>query len=85
MPAELTEKYIVSSSDTKPLALYKYIKDENLTKVLVFTNSIDSVHRLRILLKALAPELKVREISSKMSLKKKRRLMNFYSEGKIDV
>lgn len=85
MPSELIEKYIVCSLDLKPLILYKYIMDQKLKNVLVFTNTIESVHRLRILLKILAPELNVREISSKMSIKKKRALMKIYGSGTIDV
>lgn len=85
MPSELIEKYIICSLESKPLVLYKYIKDEKLTNVLIFTNSIESVHRLKILLKALAPELKVREVSSKMNIKKKKKLMKVFESGTVDM
>lgn len=85
MPVELTEKYILTNSETKPLTLYKYITDNNLSRVIVFTNSIESVHRLKLLLKALGPELNIREISSKMTLQKKKKLMTVYANENIDM
>ncbi|XP_066259580.1 probable ATP-dependent RNA helicase Dbp73D [Euwallacea similis] len=85
-PNELTERYIEASADLKPLVLYKFIKQEKLKKTLVFTHSVESAHRLTILLKAMFKnKLNVQEISSHLQTKHRVELINQFSEGKLDM
>ncbi|XP_023025923.1 putative ATP-dependent RNA helicase Dbp73D [Leptinotarsa decemlineata] len=85
-PSELTEKYIATSLELKPLFLYKFIKLEKLTKSLVFTHSVDSAHRLAILLRALfGNDLKVEETSSNLQGKSRKQLIEKFCSGKIDI
>lgn len=85
-PRELTEKYIVTSLDLKPLYLYKFIKVENITRSIVFTHSVESAHRLAILLRNLFKgERKIEEVSSSLQGKNRTQLIEKFSLGKIDV
>lgn len=85
-PNELTEKYIVCSLDLKPLVLYEFIRLENLTKTMVFSHSVESTHRLAILLSALFKESrKVEEVSSNLDVKSRNKLIEDFSCGKIDM
>ncbi|XP_060536137.1 probable ATP-dependent RNA helicase Dbp73D [Cylas formicarius] len=85
-PRELTEKYIETSVNLKPLVLYKLIRGENLKKTLIFTHSIECTHRLTILLKALfKDELLIKEISSQLQPKSREELIQNFSDGKIDL
>lgn len=85
-PKELTEKYVVTSLDLKPLLLYKLIKLEKLTKSIIFTHSAESTHRLAILLRSLfKDELKVEEISANLLGKSRTALIEKFSNGGIDL
>ncbi|CAH0550495.1 unnamed protein product [Brassicogethes aeneus] len=85
-PKELTEKYVVTSLDLKPLVLYKFIKQEKLTKTIIFTHSVESAHRLMILLKSLfKDEMKIQEISSHFQVKNRNDLIAKFSAGEIDL
>ncbi|RZC34682.1 Helicase C and/or DEAD domain containing protein [Asbolus verrucosus] len=85
-PEELTEKYIACTKDLKPLVLYQFIKQENLTKTLIFTHSVESAHRLKILLLSLfKSKLKVEEISSSLKGKNRDGLIASFSKGEIDL
>ncbi|KAF7283208.1 putative ATP-dependent RNA helicase Dbp73D [Rhynchophorus ferrugineus] len=85
-PNELTEKYIETSADLKPLMLYKYIQQENLKKTLIFTHSVESTHRLTILLRAMFQnKISVEEISSHLQPKSRVALIDKFSKGEIDL
>ncbi|KAJ8963160.1 hypothetical protein NQ318_018625 [Aromia moschata] len=85
-PRELAEKYVITSLDLKPLFLYKLIKLEKLTRSIVFTHSVESAHRLAILLKSLfKSELKIEEISSNLQGKNRSVLIDKFSNGEIDL
>lgn len=85
-PQELFENYIVCSKDLKPLVLYKFIKTESLTKTIVFTHSIESAHRLAILLRSLFKDkLKIEEISSSLKGKSRKELIASFTKGDIDM
>ncbi|CAH1108618.1 unnamed protein product, partial [Psylliodes chrysocephalus] len=85
-PTELTEKYIITSLELKPLFLYKFIKLQKLTKSIVFTHSVESAHRLSILLRSLfKDELKVEETSSNLQGKNRTKLIDKFTAGNIDL
>lgn len=85
-PNELVEKYIITSMESKPLALFEFIRKENLTKCLVFSHSIQSAHRLTILLQSLFKDAKkIREISSSLDPKDRNNLIGDFDQGNIDM
>ncbi|KAF2901764.1 hypothetical protein ILUMI_04422 [Ignelater luminosus] len=85
-PKELTERYIECSEDLKPLVLYEFIKQEKLTKTMIFTHSVESAHRLAILLQALFKnKLKIEEVSSQLEGNRRNTLIGSFSKGNIDV
>jgi len=85
-PRELTEKYIECSVDLKPLVLYEFIKQEKLTKTMIFTDSIESAHRLAILLQSLFKDkLRIEEVSSQLEAGRRNSLIDDFANGKIDV
>lgn len=67
-PMELTEKYTVCEAESKPLVLYHLLNEERCDRVLCFTNSAQSAHRLAVLLSHLLEgEMKVAEMSAAMN------------------
>lgn len=85
-PKELSEKYILADIAVKPLVIYKFILAENLTKTIIFANSIENVHRLTVLLKSLFQGKKhIDEISSNLSPEARKVLIRKFSDGTIDV
>lgn len=84
-PKELIEKFIVCSLDLKPLVLFEFVKKEQLTKSLVFTHSIESAHRLCILLRSLSGDMKIEEISSNLNTKNRNVLIEQFKEGNINL
>ncbi|KAJ8924518.1 hypothetical protein NQ315_007316 [Exocentrus adspersus] len=85
-PKELIEKYVVTSLALKPLVLYKLINSEKLNKCIIFTHSVDSTHRLAILLRALfKDELKVEEISSSLQGNSRTALIEKFTNKEIDL
>ena len=86
-PAELTETILkVDNSLQKPLLLANLIKQRNMKKALIFTNSIESAHQLTLVLKQLGLN-SVAEISSDMKSKRSKIINMFKSEkanNKID-
>lgn len=85
-PKELTEKYIICSTELKPIVLYSFIMQEKLHKTIVFTDSVESAHRLAIFLQVLfKSERKVVEISSQLGTKPREVLINDFSRGVIDM
>ncbi|KAF5304928.1 hypothetical protein FQR65_LT00812 [Abscondita terminalis] len=85
-PKELTEKYIECSIDLKPLVLYQFIKQENIRKTIIFTHSVQSTHRLTILLQLLfKDQLNIKEVSSRLETKKRNKLIEDFTNGYIDI
>lgn len=85
-PKELIEKYVIASLNIKPLYLYKLIKSQKLTRSIVFTHSVESTHRLAILLGSLFKnDLKVVEVSSNCQGRSRSKLIEDFSTGKVDM
>lgn len=85
-PKELTEKYIICSTELKPIVLYSFIMREKLYKTIVFTHSIESAHRLAIFLRVLfKEERKVAEVSSQLETKQRNAFIDEFSRGAIDM
>lgn len=85
MPKELEEYFVTTLKTLKPLVLYKLIETENLTRTLIFTQSIRNSHRLAILLKCLFGDdgKKIEEISSE--IRNRNELIQRFSRGEVDL
>ena len=83
-PEELKEKFVLCKKETKPLILAYLISTYKWKRVLCFTNTTESTHRLCLLLKFMG-NLKVREISSKWSPHTQDMTLRRFTEGSIDM
>lgn len=84
-PATLKEKFVIVEQEVQPLLLHHFIVGNSWKKVLVFTNTQESSHRLALVLKALSnDEYKVGEFSSKLG-RLQRVMADDFSKGIIDV
>jgi ATP-dependent RNA helicase DDX51/DBP6 len=83
-PEELKESFVLCQNETKPLVLAYLISTFKWKRVLCFTNTKESTHRLCLLLKFMG-NLKVREISSKWSPHTQDMMLRRFSEGSIDM
>ncbi|KNC80715.1 hypothetical protein SARC_06936 [Sphaeroforma arctica JP610] len=72
------------SPQEKPMVLLHMLLKLNFKKVLVFTSSVDSTHRLYLLLK-LYGGIRVAEFSSGLSPTDRKRILQSFAQDKIDV
>lgn len=85
-PAGLTEKFVECTKSEKSLLLLYLMKELNFKQVLCFTNSVEATHRLCELLKLVGGvEMAVQEISSKLYISKRSRILRQFASGKINV
>lgn len=90
-PSKLTEKYIICTIETRPIILYKIILDQinnsESPKILVFANTVETLHRLYLLLKFMAKDIFViAEMSSSLgALAARKELLAKFENGKIQV
>lgn len=85
-PAELSEYWVASDLSLKPLYLYHLVLTGNWNTVLVFTNTVDGVHRLAMLMKHLFNDKKsVSEVSSALLPKQRKHIFESFASGKINV
>jgi len=81
LPATLTQLFTISKQGDKPALVHQVIKEKSLTKVLVFTHSNETVHRLALVLEKLGH--KVGELSSVVKGRKK--VLSKLQRGVIDI
>ena len=84
IPKELKEFMIIAKEDRKPLIVWYLMEVLKYRKVLCFTGSVENSHRLYSLLKEMS-ELVVAEYSSRLSAKKREKLLNHFMSEKIDL
>lgn len=85
-PSELTEKYVVSEAEEKPLILYHLLVEQKWNRVLCFTNSSQSAHRLAVLLGRMAGEnLKVAELSAALDRTTREAVLKKFQQSQINV
>lgn len=87
-PEELKEEAIECEAEYKPVALYQLIIRNGITsKVLVFTNSGGTAHRLTILLQSLLSKenIVVGELSAQLVSKEREDILTKFSSGKIQI
>lgn len=83
-PPGLTEYFIPSNQDEKPLVMLHLLHHLKFRHVLCFTNSVEATHRLYWLVK-LFGGIRVQEFSSKLHAQKRARLLRQYAAGEIDL
>lgn len=83
-PAELVEHYVECAPTLKPLMVYHLMKKFQYRRVLCFSASRASTHRLCLLLGHLG-DIKVAECSSEISKVARDQLLKDFSAGKIDL
>ncbi|XP_055845055.1 probable ATP-dependent RNA helicase Dbp73D [Episyrphus balteatus] len=84
-PAELTEKYCLTESRIKPLTLYSLITENNWTKFLCFTNSVESSGRLAFVLKYLFDKrMVIEELSGALNPKMRASVLSTFARGKTN-
>ncbi|XP_034235606.1 probable ATP-dependent RNA helicase Dbp73D [Thrips palmi] len=85
-PAEITEQWVLCDPDTKPLYLYSLISEGNWNTVIVFANTIESVHRLAVLMKHLLQDTKgVAEVSSTLTHIEREKILKKLVSGSVNV
>ncbi|XP_071877305.1 probable ATP-dependent RNA helicase Dbp73D [Bombus fervidus] len=87
-PEELKEEAIECEAEYKPVALYQLIMKNDITfKVLVFTNSGGTAHRLTILLQSLLSKknIVVGELSAQLASKEREDILTKFTSGKIQI
>ena len=84
LPSTLREYSIVCPAKMKPLAVVHLIQNEGINKVLCFTSSKDSTHRLCLLLKHYGLS-EVAEYSANLPQKKRKSVLSDFRCGKINM
>ena len=84
IPKELKEFMIISNEDRKPLIVWYLIEVLKYRRVLCFTGSVENSHRLYALLKEMS-QLVITEYSSRLNAKKREKLLNQFTNEKIDL
>lgn len=81
LPATLTQLYTVCRQGDKPAMVHQVVREKCLAKVLVFTHSNETVHRLALVLEQLGH--KVGELSSLVKGRKK--VLSKLDRGELDI
>jgi len=81
LPITLSQLFTISKQGDKPALVHQVIKEKSLMKVLVFTHSNETVHRLALVLENLGH--KVGELSS--AVKGRKKVLSKLQRGVIDI
>lgn len=85
-PDELNEQFVVCSAEEKPLILYHFIAELNWNKVLCFTNSAQSTHRLAVLINNWsADKIKVAELSSALDRSQRELVLKRFKNSEVNM
>ncbi|CAL8073021.1 unnamed protein product [Orchesella dallaii] len=83
-PLELKESFVLCHKDMKPLILSYLISHYNWKRVLCFTNTKESTHRLCLLLQYMG-NVNVKEVSAKWTAKARDVVLKKFANGAIDM
>ncbi|XP_068626634.1 probable ATP-dependent RNA helicase Dbp73D [Battus philenor] len=86
-PDELIEKYVVCGAEEKPLILFHLLVEKKWDKVLCFTNSAQSAHRLTVLLNEWGKhsQLKAVELSSALDRSSREKVLKKFTNSEVNV
>jgi ATP-dependent RNA helicase DDX51/DBP6 len=91
IPETLKQHLVVCKTDVKPLALVYLFQKLKASQILCFTSSVETTHRLHLLMKTLISEeilpskFKFVEYSSQLSQKEKVKIVKHFKEGLINL
>lgn len=87
-PEELTELAVECAAEYKPVALYQLlIRNDTISKTLIFTNSGNTAHRLTLLLESFLSEKNVTigELSAQLMPKQREDMLGKFAAGEIQM
>ncbi|KAI2797101.1 ATP-dependent RNA helicase ddx51 [Blomia tropicalis] len=84
IPTNLKELLIITEQNRKPLIVWHLIKNLKYRRILCFTDSVISTHRLFNLAKQL-PDVNITEFSSQQNIRKRSKILSDFQNGKIDM
>lgn len=87
-PEELTELAVECEAEYKPVAVYQLlIRNDTISKTLVFTNSGNTAHRLTLLLELFLSEknVNVGELSAQLMPKQREEMLKKFTFGEIQM
>ncbi|XP_076665727.1 putative ATP-dependent RNA helicase Dbp73D [Andrena cerasifolii] len=87
-PEELTELAVECAAEYKPVALYQLlIRNDTISKTLIFTNSGKTAHRLTLLLESFLSEKNVTigELSAQLMPKQREDMLGKFAAGEIQI
>ncbi|XP_014785200.1 ATP-dependent RNA helicase DDX51 [Octopus bimaculoides] len=82
IPESLKEEYLICNPSEKVIALLHLVLDRGFHSVVCFTNSVESTHRLCLLLKHI-DKFPVAEFSSRIKVNQKENILAAFSKGSI--
>jgi ATP-dependent RNA helicase DDX51/DBP6 len=84
-PADLKEFFCITEYKLKPLCLFGLVKKNGWKKFLCFTNTVETSHRLSFVLQTLlGKELIIEELSSLLSVKIRKRVLQRFSDSEVN-
>ncbi|GAB1598700.1 ATP-dependent RNA helicase DDX51-like [Argonauta hians] len=84
LPTDLQEEYMICNPSDKVVALHHYALDRDFHSIVCFTNSIESTHRLCVLLKIMN-KFSVAEFSSRLRGSEKKAILSEFTNGSIKM
>ncbi|XP_013194673.2 probable ATP-dependent RNA helicase Dbp73D [Amyelois transitella] len=85
-PEELTEQYVLCNSEDKPIVLSYFLIEQKWDRVLCFTNSSQTAHRLAVLLNIWGnSQLKVAELSASLDRSTRETVLKKFTQSDINV
>ncbi|KAM4053682.1 ATP-dependent RNA helicase DDX51 [Anomaloglossus baeobatrachus] len=84
LPEELTHYYVPCNLNSKPLILLHFLLTLRFSRVLCFTNSKESSHRLFLLIK-LFGGINVAEFSSRLKAGERKKTLKEFEQGKLQL
>ncbi|XP_030849417.1 ATP-dependent RNA helicase DDX51 [Strongylocentrotus purpuratus] len=83
-PVGLSEYFVQCTAGEKPLVLQHFLLNLYFKQVLCFTNSVQTTHRLYLLLKLMG-DVEVSEFSSNLSQSERQNILKQFKAGKIQI
>ncbi|KAM8961236.1 ATP-dependent RNA helicase DDX51 [Pelodytes ibericus] len=84
LPEGLTQYYIPCNLNSKPLILLHFLLSLRFSRVLCFTNSRESSHRLFLLIRSFG-NINVAEFSSRLSPGERKKTLKEFEQGKLQL
>ncbi|ESO99581.1 hypothetical protein LOTGIDRAFT_238800 [Lottia gigantea] len=83
-PSTLKQLHVECKAMDKPLIVLHCLHNLQYRQILCFTNSVESTHRLYLLIK-LYGDVEVREFSSALTVAAREKILQEFAQGKVDM